>query len=66
MSNFKCDKCGMVNIDCGLGGFKTPREIELEECIKEIEQLVVACMFGYTDEFIQKIIEIIHKSEVMD
>lgn len=31
MSNFQCDKCGMTNIDCGWGKFKTPREIELEE-----------------------------------
>ena len=44
MSNFKCDKCGMVNIDCGSKGYKTPREIELEnklqvirEVLKEIE-----------------------------
>ena len=31
MSNFKCSECGTVNIDCGKGVFKTPREIELEE-----------------------------------
>lgn len=38
MSNFKCSECGMINIDCGLGVFKTPREIELEkenEILKE-------------------------------
>lgn len=38
MSNFKCSECGTVNIDCGLGVFKTPREIELEkenEILKE-------------------------------
>lgn len=31
MTNFNCDKCGMINVDCGLGIFKTPREIELEK-----------------------------------
>ena len=30
MSNFVCDKCGCVNIDCGKAGYKTQREIELE------------------------------------
>ena len=38
MSNFKCDKCGMINVDCGLGVFKTPREIELEARVKELEE----------------------------
>lgn len=36
MSNFECSECGMINIDCGWGNFKTPREIELE---KENEML---------------------------
>ena len=36
MSNFQCPHCGMINIDCGKGGYKTPREIELE---KENERL---------------------------
>lgn len=36
MSNFKCSECGMINIDCGKEGYKTPREIELE---KENERL---------------------------
>lgn len=31
MSNFQCPECGMINIDCGKGVFKTPREIELEK-----------------------------------
>lgn len=31
MSNFKCSECGMINIDCGKEGYKTPREIELEK-----------------------------------
>lgn len=38
MSNFKCEKCGMTNIDCGEDGFKTPKEIELEACVKELEK----------------------------
>lgn len=36
MSNFVCDSCGMVIIDCGKEGFKTDREIKLE---KELEQV---------------------------
>ena len=38
MSNFQCPECGMINIDCGKEGYKTPREIELEkenEILKE-------------------------------
>ena len=31
MSNYECPHCGMTNIDCGKDGFKTPREIELEQ-----------------------------------
>lgn len=38
MSNFKCDKCGMTNVDCGLGVFKTPREIELEKKLQIAEE----------------------------
>lgn len=39
MTNFKCPYCGMTNIDCGLGVFKTPREIELENIISEIKNV---------------------------
>lgn len=38
MSNFKCDKCGTTLIDCGLGVFKTPREIELKERLKILDE----------------------------
>lgn len=31
MSNFICPTCGFTNIDCGKAGYKTNREIELEE-----------------------------------
>lgn len=37
MSNFKCSECGMINIDCGKEGYKTPREIELETVVIEVE-----------------------------
>lgn len=37
MSNFQCPECGMINIDCGWGKFKTPREIELETLVIELE-----------------------------
>lgn len=42
MSNFKCPHCGMTNIDCGKEGFKTQREIELEEAIKKIFKTLIA------------------------
>ena len=43
MSNFICTHCGMTNIDCGKDGFKTPRELELEEAIKTIfTSLIIA------------------------
>ena len=37
MSNFKCSECGTVNVDCGKEGYKTPREIELETLVIELE-----------------------------
>lgn len=40
MSNYECPHCGMTNIDCGWGKFKTPREIELEARVKEIEEYI--------------------------
>ena len=39
MSNFECPHCGMTNIDCGSVGYKTPREIELENIISEIKNI---------------------------
>lgn len=38
MSNFKCNKCGFINIDCGKDGYKTPKEIELELKVKDLEE----------------------------
>ena len=40
MSNYKCPECGMNRIDYGLGVFKTPREIELEEKVKNYENKI--------------------------
>lgn len=40
MSNFQCPHCGMINIDCGKDGYKTPREIELENKLKEILEII--------------------------
>lgn len=48
MSNFKCDKCGTTLIDCGLGVFKTPREIELEERLKILDE--EAIVYEITEE----------------
>lgn len=41
MSNFVCPHCGMTNIDCGKDVFKTPREIELENALNEIEEFCI-------------------------
>lgn len=38
MSNFKCNECGFINIDCGKDGYKTPKEIELEFKVKDLEE----------------------------
>lgn len=43
MSNFICPTCGMNNIDCGKQGYKTDKEIELEEAIKAYKQ-ILACI----------------------
>lgn len=40
MSNFICSKCGMTNIDCGGAGYKTPKEIELENQIADLSKKV--------------------------
>ena len=39
MSNFECPHCGMINIDCGKEGYKTPREIELKKENKTLKSL---------------------------
>ena len=38
MSNFICSECGMSNIDCGGAGYKTPKEIELEQQVKRLRE----------------------------
>ena len=38
MSNFQCPECGMINIDCGKGGYKTPREIQLDQALEAIKE----------------------------
>ena len=40
MSNFICSECGMTNIDCGGSGYKTPKEIELENQIADLSKKV--------------------------
>ena len=49
MSNFVCPHCGMTNIDCGLGVFKTPREIELENIISEIKEICIKDVHTFAD-----------------
>lgn len=40
MSNFICPHCGMDNIDCGKDGYKTAKEIELENKIKTAKEKI--------------------------
>lgn len=40
MSNFQCPHCGMTNIDCGRNGYKTPKEIRLENKLNKIKNFV--------------------------
>lgn len=42
MSNFICKECGMTNIDCGGAGYKTPKEIELEEELNSLKERLKA------------------------
>lgn len=49
MSNFQCPHCGMTNIDCGWGNFKTPRELELEEIIKDLHYELAHLKIGDTN-----------------
>lgn len=49
MSNFKCDKCGMTNVDCGAGVYKTPRELELENIISEIKKVCIENTWIFAD-----------------
>lgn len=40
MSNFQCPQCGMVNIDCGKEGYKTPKELGYEKALEEIDGVI--------------------------
>ena len=40
MSNFQCPHCGMVNIDCGKKGFKTPEELKYESILFDIREII--------------------------
>ena len=40
MSNFQCPHCGMINVDCGEHGYKTPREIDLEVALTKIRHIL--------------------------
>ncbi len=47
MSNFQCPHCGMINVDCGDQGYKTPREIELEQEVKYLTEKYKELVFMY-------------------
>ena len=69
MSNFKCSECGMINIDCGKGGYKTPREIELENIISEIKNVCLEDTRTFADgttvryDSLDDILDIINKAK---
>ena len=45
--NIQCPQCGMVNIDCGKEGYKTPKELRYEKALEEIEEILDNDDFGY-------------------
>lgn len=77
MSNFQCSQCGMVNIDCGKKGYKTPKELKYEKTLEEIEREIIAMHYvtilfhqgithGLADivqEYKNKILDIISKAK---
>jgi len=38
MSNFKCEKCGTVLVDCGKEGYKTAKELKLKQQLQAAVQ----------------------------
>lgn len=69
MSNFVCPHCGMTNIDCGAGGYKTPRELELENIISEIKKVCIEDTYTFADgttvryDSLDDILDIIKKKQ---
>ncbi len=67
MSNFICPHCGMTNIDCGAGVYKTPRELELENIISEIKKVCIEDVHTFADgtelryDSLDEILDIIRK-----
>lgn len=67
MSNFVCPHCGITNIDCGNEGYKTSREIELENIISEIEKVCLEDTHTFADgtqiryDSLDEILSIINK-----
>ena len=59
MSNFQCSECGMVNVDCGELGYKTPREIEYEKALTKIRNILYESTTS-TSERIMDIYDIIN------
>lgn len=60
MSNFQCPQCGMVNIDCGKEGYKTPKELRYEKALEEIKKVLSHCVMTGA---IVKILYIINKAK---
>lgn len=69
MSNFVCPHCGMTNIDCGAGVYKTPRELELENIISEIKKVCIEDTREFADgttvryDSLDEILDIINKAK---
>lgn len=54
MSNFQCPQCGMVNIDCGKEGYKTPKELRYEKALEEIEKI---CKFNLYQSIVRQSVD---------
>ena len=63
MSNFQCPQCGMVNIDCGKEGYKTPKELRYEKALEEIEEYIKEEEWSLLDYVIRDINDIINKAK---
>lgn len=65
MSNFECEYCGATYIDCGRQGYKTLREINLEETLDKIkviaEDIIKNDSYENSDGKAQEILVLIGK-----
>lgn len=66
MSHFVCPKCGMTNIDCGRDGYKTEREIELEQQVKCLQEQLKEANHILKDVFILMLTIKVNKHSILE